>query len=384
MPRNSRVGRGIVLGAVGMAAVLMTACTPPLPPDVLAAKAEASITCQSGIQPVRLAEEFSGAVEAVSASLSETCSEQAMGQATEDEAASVAILGHAPLAEELASFGADCPVDPIVVPTFAYAVVPAYNVIGLEGLVLTPSAIAGILNGTISAWDDQAIANENPDYDLSGLPEITVMSVAHPTGAVEAMTAWLALAAPGEWTKGETGVLLGSQQYPSFADLIVEMTMTEGSFAVLPALQAVNNGLPMAMLPAQGSVISPDDMQLVKVGSGATSVTTDEGGNIVASPAIGGVPTEGNFDAAAAKVVLAEGQRMVGWPVLGYAHAMVCDEPSDPLPLSTVQYLQRLAGQGSLETFGLTPLPEPIRVRTFIPLKVAGNLGASASQPASP
>ncbi len=30
----------------------------------------------------------------------------------------------------------------------------------------------------------------------------------------------------------------------------------------------------------------------------------------------------------------------------------------------------RLAGQGSLETFGVTPLPEPIRVQTFTPLRV--------------
>jgi hypothetical protein len=37
---------------------------------------------------------------------------------------------------------------------------------------------------------------------------------------------------------------------------------------------------------------------------------------------------------------------------------------------SAAQFLERLAGQGSLETFGVTPLPEPIRVQTFAPLKV--------------
>jgi hypothetical protein len=49
---------------------------------------------------------------------------------------------------------------------------------------------------------------------------------------------------------------------------------------------------------------------------------------------------------------------------------MVCDDPSQPLALSTAQYVVRLAGQGSLETFGVTPLPEPIRVQTFPALKV--------------
>ena len=104
-------------------------------------------------------------------------------------------------------------------------------------------------------------------------------------------------------------------------------------------------------------------------------------GNLAASPAIGGVPVEGNFDAAAAKIVLAEGQPMVGWPVVGYAHMLICDDPKDPLPLSTAQYLIRLAGQGSLETFGVTPLPDPIRIKLFTPLKVA--VPSSAPAPAS-
>ena len=58
------------------------------------------------------------------------------------------------------------------------------------------------------------------------------------------------------------------------------------------------------------------------------------------------------------------------WPVIGFAHVMVCDDPADPLPLAYAQYLVRLAGQGAIETFGLTPLPEPVRVATFIPLQV--------------
>ena len=48
----------------------------------------------------------------------------------------------------------------------------------------------------------------------------------------------------------------------------------------------------------------------------------------------------------------------------------MCDDPADPLPLSVAQYALRLAGQGALETYGLTPLPEPVRIETFEPLKV--------------
>ena len=55
---------------------------------------------------------------------------------------------------------------------------------------------------------------------------------------------------------------------------------------------------------------------------------------------------------------------------MGTGHLLVCDDPDNPVALSVAQYALRLAGQGAFETFGLTPLPEPVRIRTFEPLKV--------------
>ena len=142
--------------------------------------------------------------------------------------------------------------------------------------------------------------------------------------------------------------------------------------------------LPVTLEDGSELVITSDDVQLYKVGSGATTITTDEvTGSIFASPATGGVPVEGNFDLASSKIVLGEGAPLVGWPVLGYAHLLVCDDPADPLPLSFAQYLVRLAGQGALETFGLTPMPEPIRIQTFIPLKVTVDPNAIVESPGS-
>ncbi len=93
-------------------------------------------------------------------------------------------------------------------------------------------------------------------------------------------------------------------------------------------------------------------------------------GDVAATPAVGGIPDDEVFDLAASKIILHEDQPVVGWPVLGTGHLLVCDDPADPLPLSVAQYALRLAGQGALETYGLTPLPEPVRIKTFEPLKV--------------
>lgn len=389
MSRRSMKVRGIVLTAVVGAGVLaLSACTPPLPPDVLAAQAESQITCQAGETQVAVPETLTGSMDAVGLGLLGVCPEQTVIEVPSDQAAPAALVDKTPTQADIDAYAAlSCPNgEVVVVPAFAYPVTIAYNVVGLEGVVMTPDIVAGILNGTITSWEDPLIAASNADFDFTLLPEFTVMSVATPQGSVEAMTTWLTEEAPEAWTKGTVGTLDGTQVFPTEAEMIAEMTAIESSIAVLPVFQAFNNVLATANLPVtleDGSelVITSDDVQLYKVGSGATNITTDEvTGSIFASPATGGVPVEGNFDLASSKIVLGEGAPLVGWPVLGYAHLLVCNDPTNPLGLSFAQYVVRLAGQGALETFGLTPMPEPIRIQTFIPLEVTVQVDGEAPE----
>ena len=382
--------RGIVLAACS--AALISACTPPMPPDVLAARAESQIVCQPGEVQVGVSETLTGAMTSVGDALTSICPGQTVVEAPGDVASPLQLVDRTPVPADIASFDkqACAAGSPIVVPAFGYPVTIAYNEPGLEGLVMTPQAVAGILQGTVTTWDDPVIADANPDFDLSGLPPLTLMAAQTPQGSVEAMTAWVAQFAPESWSAGTVGVLAAGQQLPTVTDLISELTVTEGAVAVLPIFQAFNNvlasaNLPVAVVDADGAtqevVVTADDVQLYKVGSGATNITVDGTGNILASPAIGGVPVEGNFDIASSKIVLGADQPLVGWPVIGYAHLLICDDPAAPLPLSFAQYVVRLAGQGSLETFGVTPMPEPIRVQTFIPLKVTVSGDEPAASP---
>jgi hypothetical protein len=362
--------RGIVLASFLGAALLLAACTPPMPPDVLAARAESQIVCGSGNVDVATPVEFTGAMTTVGDALSSVCPDQTVTEVPFDSAAPVAVVASTPSAQDITDFKtASCPNDSvIVIPAFAYPVSLAYNVVGLEGLVFTPEAVAGVLAGSVTSWEDPLIADANPDFDLAGLPEITLMSVESPQGPLD-----------------------GGEKFAAEDEMVLEMSAIEGSMAVLPVFVAFNNVLATANLPVKGTdangvdvdtVITADDVQLYKVGSGATTVTTDETGNIFASPAVGGFPVEGNFDLASSKIVLGSDQALVGWPVEGYAHLLICDDgANDSLPLLFAQYMVRLAGQGSLEIFGVTPLPEPIRVQTFTPLRVTVMTGEEGDAP---
>lgn len=397
MPRKATSIRGIVLAASAGAAVLaLAACTPPMPPDVMAAVAESQITCQSGDVAVSVPDDLMGSMTAVGGALAGVCPEQTVTEVLAADAAPIKLVNGTPTAADVEAFATDnCPAgSPITVPAFAYPVTLAYNAPGLEGLYITPEAVAGILNGTITTFEDPAIAQANDGYDLTGLAPFTVMSVATPQGPVQAMTAWLAKVAPSAWTSAPSGTLTNSTTFETPQELLDNLSMTESAIAVLPSYQALTYGLATASLPAtpaneDGSAgepvfVAPDDTQLAKVGAGATTITIDDKtGSMTANPAVGGIPVPENFDLAASKIVLAEGQPLAGWPVLAYAHLLVCDDPADPLPLSFAQYALRLAGQGALETYGVTPLPEPVRIDTFKPLKVTVNTESGLPSPSA-
>ena len=393
MPRSSTTIRGIVLSV--SLTLLVAACTPPMPPDVLAARAEAQVQCGSGEVQVSVPSGFAGSMDSVGVALASVCPEETVLEVAAGEPAPVALVDKTPSQADIDQFKtSNCPGDPvIVVPAFGYPVTMAYNVVGLEGLVMTPEIVAGILSGEITSWEDPLLLAENPDFDLTLLPDITLMSVDSPQGDVEAMTTWVGKQDQKAWPQGMVGTLDAGQKFATQADLLAEMAAVEGSIAVLPVSVAFNNILATANLPVKGTdangqdvdtVVTADDVQLYKIGSGATVVTKDAAGNLFASPATGGFPIEGNFDIASSKIMMAEGAPLVGWPVLGYAHLLICDNPAEPLPLLFAQYLVRLAGQGSLESYGLTPMPEPIRIQTFAPLKVVVNVDGEAAPSATP
>ena len=393
MPRSSTTIRGIVLSV--SLTLLVAACTPPMPPDVLAARAEAQVQCGSGEVQVSVPSGFAGSMDSVGVALASVCPEETVLEVAAGEPAPVALVDKTPSQADIDQFKtSNCPGDPvIVVPAFGYPVTMAYNVVGLEGLVMTPEIVAGILSGQVTSWEDPLLLAENPDFDLTLLPDITLMSVDSPQGDVEAMTTWVGKQDQKAWPQGMVGTLDAGQKFATQADLLAEMAAVEGSIAVLPVSVAFNNILATANLPVKGTdangqevdtVVTADDVQLYKIGSGATVVTKDAAGNLFASPATGGFPVEGNFDIASSKIMMAEGAPLVGWPVLGYAHLLICDNPAEPLPLLFAQYLVRLAGQGSLESYGLTPMPEPIRIQTFAPLKVVVNVDGEAAPSATP
>jgi len=405
---------------LGVALAFTAACTPPLPPDVLAARLERTIICNPGSQEVAVSPDYFEAVAAVNVALNGVCPEQSLVPVAigENSEAKVVILDRPATAADLSQFAAQCTGDVLTVPVYGTPIVMAVNILGLDGLLLTPEAVAGILTGSITSWADPVIADANGGFEIPDIP-VDLLRLEDPSGAVEAMTAWLAQQVPDKWTQGQVSTLTTGRPFATYQEIVDEMAggafeddftdedftdedftdedvfledentvvseeieidldadvefdslPGEGTVAIMPVFIANNNVIPIADLPVDGQPISITNVDLPKVGIAATTLTTDELGNIVAGHAVGGIPIPEQFDIASAKVILTDGQALAGWPVIAVSSIMVCDEPNDPLPLSTGQFFMRLAGQGTFDSVGLTPLPEPIRILAIPALRV--------------
>ncbi|AHY45984.1 Phosphate ABC transporter, phosphate-binding protein PstS [Rubrobacter radiotolerans] len=90
--------------------------------------------------------------------------------------------------------------EPVHIATVGGAVVPAYNLEGVEQLNFTGEVLAEIFLGNITNWNDPAIAELNPDADLPDA-EITVVHRSDGSGTTNIWTSYLS-AVSEEWANG--------------------------------------------------------------------------------------------------------------------------------------------------------------------------------------
>ncbi len=88
--------------------------------------------------------------------------------------------------------------DPIEVPAYVSPIAVVYNLDGVDSLQLSAKTIAQIFDNKITKWDDQAIADENPDADLPSTA-ITPVHRSDDSGTTKNFTDYLGKAGEGKW-----------------------------------------------------------------------------------------------------------------------------------------------------------------------------------------
>ena len=148
--------------------------------------------------------------------------------------------------DELAAGGfAKCAPDSTIVelPLYISPIAVIFNVEGVDALNLDAATIAGIFAGTITNWNDPAIAAANPDATLPDLA-ITPVHRSDDSGTTENFTEYLGAAAPDVWTYEAGGVwpFEGGEAAQGTSGLVDAVTNGTGTVGYADASRAGDLG----------------------------------------------------------------------------------------------------------------------------------------------
>lgn len=236
---------------------------------------------------------------------------------------------------------------PMVVGPIAFA----YNVDGVDKLVLNAEVLSQIFTGSIKTWNDPKIAALNSGVSLPSDP-ITVFFRSDESGTTENVTKFLAAAGNKAWTKEPgkawTGIGEGKNKSSGVAEGV---TATKNSISYMEWSYAKDNKLKIAQLDN---------------GAGATELTADTVAKAVTEASVKGT---GNDLALSVKYT---GTSAGAYPALLVTYEIVCSKGLDADKTAIVKdflgYFASSTAQDSLEALGYAPLPEELltKVKTAV------------------
>ena len=326
---------------LGTASISLTACDPPMPPDVAATLAEQSYTCIQGDSKITSPTAMTDLVAGWADSLTYACvdPEPVMTLTATDVAKDAQII--------ISEYAPECTVSnsvPFAVDAGAFV----YTESDLGTLNLSPKSMAGILTGKITNWNQ--LASDNAGYDMPDLP--LILSPKADTVALKSVTDYLA-------TQGITLPATLKVQPVDNLDNTDSAMLPEGSMAIVPNSFAVSMGLYPANIYLGVDADGQDILAMSDV-SGIQSASTQW--DITTSGSSVSVKLN-----TSNKPIAPEGSDIAPTPYqMIYPVNLYACGADELLPRAIARFLLRLDSQGSLAASNYAPLPEAVRIQGLV------------------
>lgn len=244
---------------------------------------------------------------------------------------------------EQAKADATCGSKAIHIPITAGGIALIYKVKGVDTLNLSAKSIAGIFQGTIKTWNDQAIKADNPDASLPS----TAISAFHRSdgsGTTAVFSQFLDAVATGDWKLGSGKELdwPAGQGAKGSEGVTAGVKQTDGSITYAEVSFAKGNSLNTAKVKGSG----PDFVEI-----SADSVRK----GIEAYQPSG---TEPDLGGKIAYTSITE-----GYPISTVSYAIVCSKPKDTNKAKALKsYFDYVltSGQQAADGLGFAPLPQQL------------------------
>ena len=330
--------------AIGLVivALLLVACTPPMPPEYKADLAERYVTCAPGEIAISTIPELAEVAQAWVDGILENCSDVSATiiDPTVGAETAVDVFLTAPGQTSACNAAASSPVG-------IDAVAVTVSVEGLDGVIFSPALLHRALSGGMTSWADPELQELNPDFALTDTPVV----LRAPTRAqdITSLNGWMGRLDPVGWPGLPSGLVADA----AFdREAIITELETQGTISVVPASFVTNNSLQTI------SIQTSPDLEAVYlntdtvISAGTQMIASTQGSLVSAAldPALAPIPAPGN-DVA-----------LEPWQALNQFTITVCAGANEMTGRAFARYALRLDSQGVMVTYGFTELPEQIRV----------------------
>ena len=236
----------------------------------------------------------------------------------------------------------------IELPTYISPIAIIFNVEGVDSLNLDAATAAGLFAGTITNWNDPAIAALNPDATLPDLA-VTPVHRADDSGTTENFTDYLFQAAGDVWTSEPDGVwpLSTGEAAQGTSGVVSAVAGGNGTIGYADASRAAEEGLSTAA---------------VKVGDEFVEYSPEAAAAIVdASPL-----EEGRTEADLAIELDRTSEEAGVYPIVLVSYMIACQEYADaavaPIVKGYLEYVASAEGQdAAAAAAGNAPISDSLR-----------------------
>ena len=230
-------------------------------------------------------------------------------------------------------------------PTVLGADVPVYNVPGVAtGLKFTPGALAGIFLGTITKWNDAALASANPGVKLPA-QDIVVVHRSDGSGTTYVWTDFLSKVS-SEWqtkvgkaTSVNWPVGLGGKGNEGVAGLVQQ---TSGSLGYVELIYAIQTkGISYGLVKnSSGAFVNADLASVTAAAAGAAANMPDD-----------------------FRVSITNAPGKTAYPISSFTWLLIPAKIQDPVKKKAItDFLKWMLadGQKMTETLSFAQLPKPV------------------------
>lgn len=316
------------------AAVSLSACTPPMPPEFKADLAEKYVTCVDGPVTVSAPLELTDIAQQWVDGYQESCPGSAPSL----------VDAAAPADVRLAASGTalDCAVS-VSAPVVLDAAVVAISNQDLAGIILSPEVLYQMITGQITSLGDAAIQDINPDLELTDTP--FTFSLNARQQEIDALGTWMNRIDPAGWPSTPTNLAA----VPVLDDAALTTAFeADGTVAIVPLSYALLNSFPTANIQSDEVAVSDGDSLI-----SASTQLLAQVNNSVVSAALD--PSVAPDPAAGTSTVIPPYQALTLYSLSG------CGGATEQSQRAFIRYALRLDSQGVVTTAGLTAVPEALR-----------------------